>query len=468
MTDFTTARSHIYVSGANIYASYHTDNENNIYSAHNAAMNATTGHTHSGTAGDGPTIPALAGLTGDVVGTDDTQVLSNKSFSDSVSIDVDLTVLGKELIGTSMASSFSVSPSLEVSKAASGFTGSMAVGSRYNDAQSSRFYFLKDRGDGVAGQSNDDIGEIDWLSNDNAGNPQLYAYIFSEIINSTAGAEKGALHFGVVRSGTMFNYLSLAKHDSYGSINFFPDAAPGGIDFAYESTSELSINVGPTADVDGCVLYLNNHGYNNGSTRFRDTAICDGKGTAIARVDGADGNLVVGKGSPPTSAIGSLEIRQNGNTAADGVGCYDGIGAHSSFRYFVDASNEVNFTRGATTYWKMNAAGALQLPAASTPTANFAYRQSMAKAYGNISFSAAIIGSFNVTSCVKYDTGKYRVTLTTPFTDASYTVCAVAISSVATFCTANTVSTNTFDVACFDYSGTKNDVGFMFSAFGDQ
>ena len=57
MSDFTATRSHLYVTGAIIFAEYHTDNETEIYTEHNAAFNATTGHLHTGATGDGPVLP---------------------------------------------------------------------------------------------------------------------------------------------------------------------------------------------------------------------------------------------------------------------------------------------------------------------------------------------------------------------------------------------------------------------------
>ena len=54
MPDFTATRPHVYVSGAIIFASNHNNNETTLYNSHNSAFNASTGHTHSGTTGDGP------------------------------------------------------------------------------------------------------------------------------------------------------------------------------------------------------------------------------------------------------------------------------------------------------------------------------------------------------------------------------------------------------------------------------
>lgn len=54
MSDFTATRAHVYTTGAVIYAAYHNSNENEIYNKHNAAVHATTGHTHTGGTGDGP------------------------------------------------------------------------------------------------------------------------------------------------------------------------------------------------------------------------------------------------------------------------------------------------------------------------------------------------------------------------------------------------------------------------------
>lgn len=55
--DATATRVHVYVSGAVIYAVNHNDNENELYTRHNGAFNATTGHTHTGAVGDGPLLP---------------------------------------------------------------------------------------------------------------------------------------------------------------------------------------------------------------------------------------------------------------------------------------------------------------------------------------------------------------------------------------------------------------------------
>jgi len=56
MPDFTSLRPHVYTTGAVIYAFKHTLNETTIYGSHNAAMHASTGHTHSGSTGDGSPI----------------------------------------------------------------------------------------------------------------------------------------------------------------------------------------------------------------------------------------------------------------------------------------------------------------------------------------------------------------------------------------------------------------------------
>jgi hypothetical protein len=57
MADWTATRPHVYTSGAVILAANHTDNEVTLYTAHNGAMNATTGHTHDGSTGNGAQFP---------------------------------------------------------------------------------------------------------------------------------------------------------------------------------------------------------------------------------------------------------------------------------------------------------------------------------------------------------------------------------------------------------------------------
>lgn len=54
MGDYTATRAHVYTTGAVIYAANHNNNENEIYNKHNSAINASTGHTHTGGTGDGP------------------------------------------------------------------------------------------------------------------------------------------------------------------------------------------------------------------------------------------------------------------------------------------------------------------------------------------------------------------------------------------------------------------------------
>jgi len=54
MGNFITSSRTVYVSGAVILAANHNNNENEIYSQHNAAFNNSTGHGHSGSTGDGP------------------------------------------------------------------------------------------------------------------------------------------------------------------------------------------------------------------------------------------------------------------------------------------------------------------------------------------------------------------------------------------------------------------------------
>ena len=56
----TATRLHVYVSGAVIFALNHNENEVEIYSKHNAAFHASTGHKHTGGIGDGPKLNALS------------------------------------------------------------------------------------------------------------------------------------------------------------------------------------------------------------------------------------------------------------------------------------------------------------------------------------------------------------------------------------------------------------------------
>ncbi len=58
MTDFSATRPFTYVAGATIDPNENNPNENTLYNKFNASINATTGHTHSGSTGDGPLLAA--------------------------------------------------------------------------------------------------------------------------------------------------------------------------------------------------------------------------------------------------------------------------------------------------------------------------------------------------------------------------------------------------------------------------
>lgn len=58
--NFTATRVHIYLAGAIIYAANHNANENAIFTPHNNAFNASTGHQHTGATGDAPLLNALS------------------------------------------------------------------------------------------------------------------------------------------------------------------------------------------------------------------------------------------------------------------------------------------------------------------------------------------------------------------------------------------------------------------------
>lgn len=64
MPDFIATRSFLYVAGNVISPVQNTSNEIGIYNPHNAAFDSVGGHTHTGTAGDGPILPAFNPATG--------------------------------------------------------------------------------------------------------------------------------------------------------------------------------------------------------------------------------------------------------------------------------------------------------------------------------------------------------------------------------------------------------------------
>ncbi len=68
MPDFTATRTFLYVAGNLISPTQNTANELGIYNPFNASINATAGHLHSGTIGDGPLIPIISPNSRVVVG----------------------------------------------------------------------------------------------------------------------------------------------------------------------------------------------------------------------------------------------------------------------------------------------------------------------------------------------------------------------------------------------------------------
>lgn len=90
---------------------------------------------------------------------------------------------------------------------------------------------------------------------------------------------------------------------------------------------------------------------------------------ALARYDGTTGKLIQNSSviaadtghvliNGSSSSFGTLAVNQVGNTANDGFALYRGTG--STYRQYIDSSDDVNFNRGVTSYGKLLSSGAWQ------------------------------------------------------------------------------------------------------------
>jgi len=78
--------------------------------------------------------------------------------------------------------------------------------------------------------------------------------------------------------------------------SIFGDSTAGQGDSTYITGNTISASYGH--DVDTGTLGVNYRGYLGGVTRFRDTVIYDGKGTAVTTFDGSSGYVGIGESSP--------------------------------------------------------------------------------------------------------------------------------------------------------------------------
>ena len=76
------------------------------------------------------------------------------------------------------------------------------------------------------------------------------------------------------------------------------------------------INFSGQTNTDNLIGHINYNGYNNGTTRYRDLQISDGKTNNILYVDGSAGNVGIGTTSPAYPLTVSSNIADEGNIAA--------------------------------------------------------------------------------------------------------------------------------------------------------
>lgn len=124
---------------------------------------------------------------------------------------------------------------------------------------------------------------------------------------------------GIIRSSDTYGWeigntsgQARIMHDGgtftfYNTLDTLATVAAGTYQTSLISMANSQINETAT-DADDGALYLNNRGYAQGTTRFRDTYICDGKLGVVIGVDGSAGTATVIGSSPASHTTGSVEI----------------------------------------------------------------------------------------------------------------------------------------------------------------
>lgn len=119
-------------------------------------------------------------------------------------------------------------------------------------------------------------------------------YINIDTVNATSLTVSGTITSDSLSvSGATINQNGTIKADTIniGSSTALTDFSYGSSNNVYFSNS--TINAEGNLTTDAGLMWLNYHGYNNGTTYFRDLYIGDGKENAIVSVDGSGADVVV-------------------------------------------------------------------------------------------------------------------------------------------------------------------------------
>ena len=118
--------------------------------------------------------------------------------------------------------------------------------------------------------------------------------------------------------GTDSPQMGLHVADTKGAL--FGPSGSGTASAYFSPTHENTLNGGYGLNTDTGDLWLNYRGYQDGFTKFRDTRIGNGKGSAIVMVEGSSGNVGIGTELPAQlldvngiADINSIIIGTNGD-----------------------------------------------------------------------------------------------------------------------------------------------------------
>ena len=169
-----------------------------------------------------------------------------------------------------------------------------------------------------------------------------------------------------VQSSSASNVIAM-----FGAVASLNAEYPGYIYISDVST----LNSGYNVNSDSIGLWINYVGYLNGTTKFRDLTIGNGKGTAIAFFDGSTGNVGIGTAAP--EALAHIKKADMGVTPALSTApClileHDGFDGQLQFlcpstkASYIRFGDENNYARGSIIYDHRSASESLILGVAAT------------------------------------------------------------------------------------------------------
>ena len=248
-----------------------------------------TGHTKAvyltGAAGSGVVVDAFAALSvDDLLVDDDLTVLDDAAIGGDLTVTGDLAVNGDT---TTFSSANSQDPLLIIKNTT-------------NDANGSRMHFVKDKG--AAGADGDDIGIIDFISDDAAQAQTTFARIIAEVSESANTDEAGKLSFFVAESDGTTTALAAGlvlegEHATNGEVDVTIAAGTASTTtVAGDLAVTTDATVGGTALVTGVLT--------TAAPAIINTASNGLPSLAFSHSNGSADNFLIGAGIPGTSNSG--------------------------------------------------------------------------------------------------------------------------------------------------------------------